>query len=247
MLFTSVDWHHELSGNFTVNGGINQTVSTELHKLTSKKNFLINELRDLWLNRGTANYLPSSTIYEINLSHVTKLEERNKFDTDIKQAKLSEKNLILETGYSNFGFDPTTRKFTYLVAFNPDPSVIFKRFDTITIVKPNSNSVNIFSTLKKNIEEFKTLHLLDHHICQVFLYFSKTYLPNNYSALSRFVTDATAYFEALLSLANSKNEVIKIRTALDTLRRTPGEPISSVLLKIDSLYSALYTMHFWRV
>ena len=177
-------------------------------------------MRDLWLNRGTANYLPSSTIYEIYLSHVTKLEERNKFDTGTKQAKLSEKNLILEVSYSNFGFDPTTRKFTYQVAFNRDPSVIFKRFDTITIVEPNSNSVNIFSTLKKYIEEFKTLHLLDHHICQVFIYFSKTYLPNNYSALARFGTDATEYFEALLSLADSENEVIKIRTALDTLKLT---------------------------
>ena len=150
--------------------------------------------------------------------------------------------MILETGYSNFGFDPTTRKFSYLVAFNRDPSLIFKRFENITIVEPNSNSVNIFSTLKKYIAEFKTLHLLDSHICQVFLYFSKTYLPNNYAALSRFGVDATAYFEALLSLADSENEVIKNRTALDTLRRTPGEPISSVLLKIDSLYSALYAM-----
>ena len=147
---------------------------------------MINELRDLWLNRGTANYLPASTIYEINLSHVTKMEEKNKFDISTKQAKLSEKNLILEVSFSNFGFDPTTRKFSYKVAFNRDPSVIFKRFDTLTVVEPNSLSVNIFSTLKKFVEEFKTLHLLDHHICQVFLYFSKSYLPNNYSALARF-------------------------------------------------------------
>ena len=84
------------------------------------------------------------------------------------------------------------------------------------------------------VEEFKTLHLLDHHICQVFLYFAKSYLPNNYSALARFGADASGFFEALLSLADSDNEVVKIRLSLDNLKRNPGEPISSTLLKIDS-------------
>ena len=35
---------------------------------------------------------------------------------------------------------------------------------------------------------------------------------------------------------------MKIRVSLDNLKRNPGEPISSTLLKIDSLYSALYGM-----
>ena len=36
--------------------------------------------------------------------------------------------------------------------------------------------------------------------------------------------------------------MVKIRLSLDNLIRNPGEPISSTLLKIDSLYSALYGM-----
>ena len=87
------DFKNDIVLALTSNGGINPAISSELQKLSSKKNFLINELRDLWLNRGTANYLPASTIYEINLSHVTKMEEKNKFDTTTKQAKLSEKKL----------------------------------------------------------------------------------------------------------------------------------------------------------
>ena len=236
------DFKNDIVVALTSNGGINPAISSELQKLTSKKNFLIKELRDLWLNRGTANYLPAATIYEINLSHATKLEDKNKFDISTKQAKLSEKNLILEISFSNFGFDPTTRKFDYKVAFNRDPSVLFRRFDTLTVVEPNSLSVNIFSTLKKFLEEFKSLHLLDEHICQIFLYFAKAYLPDNYSALARYGGDAQGFFEALLSLADSENEVIKIRLSLDNLKRNPGEPISSTLLKIDSLYSALYGM-----
>ena len=35
---------------------------------------------------------------------------------------------------------------------------------------------------------------------------------------------------------------MKIRNALDSLRRSPGEPVSRILLKIDSLYTALYAM-----
>ena len=50
------------------------------------------------------------------------------------------------------------------------------------------------------------------------------------------------FFEALLSLGDSEIEVIKIRNALGSLRRVPGEPISTFLLKDDSLYTALYAM-----
>ena len=74
------DFKNDIVVALTSNGGINPAISSELQKLTSKKNFLIKELRDLWLNRGTANYLPAATIYEINLSHATKLEDKNKFD-----------------------------------------------------------------------------------------------------------------------------------------------------------------------
>ena len=73
------DFKNDIVLALTSNGGINPAISSELQKLTSKKNFLIKELRDLWLNRGTANYLPAATIYEINLSHATKLEDKNKF------------------------------------------------------------------------------------------------------------------------------------------------------------------------
>ena len=236
------DFKNDIVVALTSNGGINPAISTELQKLTSKKNFLIKELRELWKDRGTSNFMPAATIYEINLSHATKLEDKQKFDLASKQAKLSEKNLILEVSFTSFGFNPTTRKFDYKVAFNRDPSVLFRRFDTLTVIEPNSLSVNLFSTLKKFLKEFKELHLLDEHITQIFLYFSKVYLPDNYSALSRFGGDAKGFFESLLSLADSENEAMKIRVSLDNLKRNPGEPISSTLLKIDSLYSALYNM-----
>ena len=236
------DFKNDIVVALTSNGGINPAISTELQKLTSKKNFLIKELRELWLNRGTSNFLPAATIYEINLSHATKLEDKQKFDLASRQAKLSEKNLILEISFTNYGFNPTTRKFDYKVAFNKDPSVLFRRFDTLTVIEPNSLSVNIFSTLKKFLKEFQALHLLDVHITQIFLHFAKAYLPDNYSALARFGGDAQGFFESLLSLADSENEAMKIRVSLDNLKRNPGEPISSTLLKIDSLYSALYGM-----
>ena len=236
------DFKNDIVVALTSNGGINPAISTELQKLTSKKNFLIKELRELWLNRGTSNFLPAATIYEINLSHATKLEDKQKFDLASKQAKLSEKNLILEISFTNYGFNPTTRKFDYKVAFNRDPSVLFRRFDTLTVIEPNSLSVNIFSTLKKFLKEFQSLHLLDVHITQIFLYFAKAYLPDNYSSLARYGGDAQGFFESLLSLADSENEAMKIRVSLDNLKRNPGEPISSTLLKIDSLYSALYGM-----
>ena len=149
------DFKNDIVVALTSNGGINPAISTELQKLTSKKNFLIKELRELWLNRGTSNFLPAATIYEINLSHATKLEDKQKFDLASKQAKLSEKNLILEVSFTSYGFNPTTRKFDYKVAFNRDPSVLFRRFDTLTVIEPNSLSVNLFSTLKKFLKEFK--------------------------------------------------------------------------------------------
>ena len=77
--------------------------------------------------------------------------------------------------------------------------------------------------------------MLDSHIRQIFLHFSKTFLPQNFSSLSRFGNNENMFFEALLSLADSEIEVIKIRNALGSLKRAPVTPISTVLLKVDSI------------
>ena len=60
-----LDFRNDIIGALTSNGGINQQVSTELTKLTSKKSFLIQQLRDLCLNRGTANFFPLSKVLDI--------------------------------------------------------------------------------------------------------------------------------------------------------------------------------------
>ena len=82
----------------------------------------------------------------------------------------------------------------------------------------------------------------DCHICQILLQISKTFLPQNFSSLSRFGNDANQFFNALLFLGDSEIEVIKIRNTLRNLKRAPAEPISIVLLKIDSIYTELYQM-----
>ena len=84
----------------------------------------------------------------INLAHYVKLEEKGKFNDIARQTKISEKNLILESGY-------TTKTFSYEVSFTKDPSVVYRRFEVITEVEPKSQSVNIFATLRKYIAELK--------------------------------------------------------------------------------------------
>ena len=237
-----LDFRADILNALTIDGGINDRVSTELSKLSNKKSHLINQLKKEWEDRAASTFLPPAKIIEINLAHQAKLEDKGKFHDISRQAKISERNLILESGFTNFGFDPTTKKFTYQVAFSKDPSMVYKRFEVITEVEPNSQSVNIFATLRKYIVEFKELHMKDNHICQVFLHFSKTFLPNNFSSLSRFGNDANEFFFALLSLGDSEIETTKIRMALRNLKREFKEPISVVLLKIDSLYTALYQM-----
>ena len=86
------------------------------------------------------SFFPPSKVIEINLEHYVRVEEKGKFNDIAKQTKISEKKLILESGYSNFGFDPQKKTFSIEVAFTKDPSVV---------IKPISLSVNIFSTLKK--------------------------------------------------------------------------------------------------
>ena len=105
--------------------------------------------------RGSAAFFPPSKIIEINLAHYVKLEEKGKFNDIALQTKISEKNLILESGFTNYGFDPTTKTFSYEVSFTKDPFVVYRRFEIITEVEQNCESVNIFATLRKYIAEFK--------------------------------------------------------------------------------------------
>ena len=98
-----LDFRNDIIGALTTGDGINPQVSTELNKLTSKKSYLIQQLRNQWDNRGTAAFFPPCKIFEINLAHFVKLKEKGKFDSVARQTKLSEKNLILLYGYANYG------------------------------------------------------------------------------------------------------------------------------------------------
>ena len=75
-----LDFRNDIIGAHTTGDGINPQVSTELNKLTSKKSYLIQQLRNQWVNRGTATFFPPSKICEINLAHFVKLEEKGKFE-----------------------------------------------------------------------------------------------------------------------------------------------------------------------
>ena len=121
-----LDFSSDIINALTVGDGINAEVSSELNKLTSKKSFLIQQLRNQWDDRGTTAFFPPLKIIEINLAHYVKVEDKGKFDSVARQTKLSEKNLILESGFANFGFDPTTKTFSYQVSFTKDMSVIFE-------------------------------------------------------------------------------------------------------------------------
>ena len=150
-----LDFRTDILNALTVGGGINDQVSSELSKLSIRKSYLVQELKKEWEDRGSSTFFPPSKIIEINLAHYVKLEEKGKFNDIARQTKISERNLILESGYTNFGFNPTTKTFSYEVSFTKDPSVVYRRLEVITEVEPNSQSVNIFATLRKYIAELK--------------------------------------------------------------------------------------------
>ena len=68
-----LDFRSDIISALTIRDGINPQVSSELNKLTSKKSYLIQQLRNQWDNRGTAAFFPPSKIFEINLAHYVKL------------------------------------------------------------------------------------------------------------------------------------------------------------------------------
>ena len=51
-----LDFRSDIISALTSGDGINPQVSTEWNKLTSKKSYLIQQLRNQWDNRGTAAF-----------------------------------------------------------------------------------------------------------------------------------------------------------------------------------------------
>ena len=143
---------------------INVNVKQSLERLSSKRNFKLEEFRRQWLNRGGHNYL---TIKQIIESNVQYREEQNQLIND-KTAliNLLEKNLQISVDGSASGFNPRTKKFDEEVVFNSCVSTTFNRFRNLVDVEPLSSAVNLLSTLSSFISEGKLLHFNDAHFAR---------------------------------------------------------------------------------
>ena len=58
-----LDFRSDIINALTVGDGKNAEVSSEMNKLTSKKSYLIQQLRNQWDNRGTVAFFPPSKIF----------------------------------------------------------------------------------------------------------------------------------------------------------------------------------------
>ena len=93
---------------------INVNVKQSLERLSSKRNFKLEELRRDWLNRGGHDYL---TIKQVIENNVQFREEQNQLvDDKTAWINLSEKNLQICVDGSAWGFNPRTKKFDEAVA-----------------------------------------------------------------------------------------------------------------------------------
>lgn len=221
---------------------LDPNVVNALNKLSRKKSFKLNELRELFLNRGHLSYFEPNEIIESVIEQKRKITEVKLYSQVMDSSKLSEKNLIVEVSGASFGYNSATGKFDQKVVWSKDISLLFRKFDNLVDCEQNSGSVNILSTLKHFLLEMKRLHLEDAEITQLLLYFAKGYLPHSYSALSRYQDNLNALFEELLNLANGDHELLKLRHSLMKLTRKPSDSLSSVLLVIGSLYNAIYNL-----
>ena len=93
-----LDFRSDILNALTVGGDINDQVSTELSKLSNRESYLVQELKKECEDRGSSTFFPPSKIIEINLAHYVKLEKKGKFNNIARQTKISERNLILESG-----------------------------------------------------------------------------------------------------------------------------------------------------
>ena len=221
---------------------LDPNVTNALNKLSRKKSYKLDELRDLFHDRGHESYFEPNEIIESVIEQRRQINEVKLYSQVMDESKLSEKNLIVEVSGANFGFNAATGKFDQKVVWSKDVSLLFRKFENLVDYEQNSGSVNILSTLKHYLLEMKRLHLEDSEITQLFLYFAKKYLPHSYSALSCYQDNINALFEELLSLSSGEHELLKLRHSLMRLTRKPQDSLSSILLVIGSLYNAIYSL-----
>ena len=105
----------------------------------------MDELKKAWNNRKAGTYFTTGKIIEINLEHVKKLDDSKKIQGHkiSKQTKLSDRNLVIELAFTNWGFDPVKKTFAYEVEFTKDPSLVVKRFDILDQQEPMSQIVRL--------------------------------------------------------------------------------------------------------
>ena len=90
---------------------LDPNVVNALNKLSRKKSFKLNELRELFLNRGHLSYFEPNEIIESVIEQKRKITEVKSYSQVMDSSKLSEKNLIVDVSGASFGYNSATGKF----------------------------------------------------------------------------------------------------------------------------------------
>ena len=144
------EFKEDILRSLLLDDGINVNVRQSLEKLSNKRNFKLEELRNDWLNWGVPDYLTIRQVIENNVQFRAEqtqiIEEKND-----RLIFLSEKNLQICVDGTAFGYNPRTQKFDEHVVFNQCVSTTFNRFKNLVDMEPLSAPVNLLRTLSSFI------------------------------------------------------------------------------------------------
>ena len=218
----------------------NALLQDKLSNLTSSKGSYIKQLIREWESREKPDY-DEQEIKQMNIDYLGNQDEEGN-DMELRQegrTVVSSKDWVLKERACWKGYNPTKGKYE-LKPIKFGGKVEFDtNFLPLVISDEQSKSVNLIQTVKGFLKKGQEMGLGDEDWGQIFLIFSKRFLPLMASSLTRHIGDVDGLFTELCSTINSDHEISKLRNALSTTTRKATEQIHNSLYKIKSAYSMI--------
>ena len=223
----------------------NQSIQTELGKLSNNKETHLSQLKTAWDSRPVPLYGQDdikrlcSAFYARDPSDIVLDEMQERV-----MGHMDSRDWIIRDTAQWRGFDAENGTYhDNPIRFDGDLPFT-KVYEPLVVWDKESGSTNLIWSIRKLIKEGGANALSSRNWIALWLHFSQKFMNSTYHNLSRYSDDLETLFATLITNINVDEELAKLRAAMSKLHRDPKMPLQCPLYKLKSSYELLLGINF---
>ena len=225
----------------------NESVQTELSKLSNNKETHLAQLKALWDARPIPLYTQEDikrlcTAFYARDPADTVLDEMSENQRILGQ--MNSRDYIIKDTAQWKGYDAENGAYhDNPIRFDGDLPYT-KVYKPLIVWDKESGSCNLIWSIRKLITEGQNNMLSSRNWITLWLQFSQEHMQSSFHNLSRYSDDLEALFTTMITGINVDEELAKLRATMSKLHRDPKMPLQCPLYKLKTCYELLLGINF---